>query len=223
MLNPRRLLWSCESWDEISTAMNLQVSLKTGFDIISSLVVVTLLLPVFLIVIVSIKLDSSGPVLFRQIRLGRNQKQFEILKFRTMVVDENRREEQTLNNSAGVTRVGSLLRRFKLDELPQLLNVLCGQMSIVGPRPCLPSTLKDMDEYARRRFTVKPGLTGLAQVNGNASIEWADRWQYDVYYVEQHSALMDFRILLKTVLVVLFGEERFKKLFNNANSTHRIG
>ncbi len=205
------------------TAINLQDSVKTGFDLITSLLVITLLLPVFLIVIVSIKLDSQGPVLFRQTRVGRNQKQFEILKFRTMIVDENRKEEQTLNRSAGVTRIGTVLRRFKLDEIPQLFNVLCGQMSIVGPRPCLPSTVNDMDDHAKRRFEVKPGLTGMAQVNGNASIEWADRWQYDVYYVERRSVLMDLKIILKTVLVVLFGEERFKKLFNNANSTNRVG
>lgn len=194
---------------------------KNVFDILASLLAILVLSPLLLGLYLIVRLTSPGPVLFRQVRVGFNGCQFEILKFRTMTVDEKRVEAQTHVHSEGVTVVGKLLRRFKLDELPQLFNVLLGHMSIVGPRPCLPSTLAIMDEQAKKRFSVKPGLTGLAQVNGNACIEWTDRWKYDVYYVEQRSVLTDLRIILKTVLVVLFGEERFRKLFDHASSTDR--
>ena len=101
------------------------------------------------------------------------------------------------------------MRRLKIDELPQLINVLKGEMSLVGPRPCLPVTAKEAPGWAQKRFEVRPGLTGLAQVNGNIGLSWEQRWIYDVYYVETINWHLDCKILFKTILVVLLGEERF--------------
>ncbi|MCA9563600.1 MAG: sugar transferase [Myxococcales bacterium] len=160
---------------------------------------------------VAIKMTSPGPVLFKQQRTGRDGRRFDTLKFRTMTVEEREVNRQVTGSSPGVTAVGKQLRRYKLDELPQLLNILRGDMSIVGPRPTLPVQTDAYDSFERRRLDVRPGLTGLAQVNGNASLTWPERIKYDVVYVDRHDLWMDIHIVLKTIAVVVLGEERFAR------------
>jgi exopolysaccharide biosynthesis polyprenyl glycosylphosphotransferase len=167
--------------------------------------------PVLLAIALAVRLDSPGPVLFRQIRIGRGGREFSMLKFRTMVVDAEQQRAALLglNESADgllfkiaddprVTRAGRLLRRLSLDELPQLLNVLGGRMSLVGPRPPLPDEVALYDDSVRRRLLVKPGLTGLWQVSGRSDLTWEESVRLDLRYVENWSLLLDLMILWKT-------------------------
>jgi lipopolysaccharide/colanic/teichoic acid biosynthesis glycosyltransferase len=156
--------------------------------------------------------SSPGPVFFVQTRVGLGGKPFRILKLRTMTVDPGRVTAQTLNSDPEVLPVGKFLRHFKIDELPQIVNVLKGDMSLVGPRPCLEETRAAMPDWARRRFEVRPGLTGLAQVNGNVSLSWVERWRHDVDYVNRYSLVLDMKIIAKTVVVLLLGENRFRSV-----------
>lgn len=159
---------------------------------------------------IAVRITSPGPVLFRQRRLGRDGETFEIFKLRTMTHRDQARQptDEVAAGDPDVTVTGRLLRRTKLDELPQLLNVIRGDMSLVGPRPPLPSQLTQYDERSRLRLTVRPGITGLAQVNGNIVIPWPERWKWDVEYVEQLSLGLDVRILARTVGIVLHGDRR---------------
>ena len=169
-----------------------------------------LLLPILIITAVLIKLTSSGPVFFIQNRVGKNTSEFKLYKFRTMY-HRPRKVSKVLKDDPDVTAIGYFLRRFKIDELPQLINVLIGQMSLVGPRPCVPDTVKEFNEDGIFRIKVKPGLTGMAQVNGNIHLSWPERWKYDRLYVENLSFILDIKIIIKTIGLVLFGEERFIK------------
>jgi exopolysaccharide biosynthesis polyprenyl glycosylphosphotransferase len=171
--------------------------------------------PLLLVLMAAVRLDSPGPALFRQQRVGRGNDRFTMLKLRTMTVDaEERREDLVgLNESDGalfkirndprITRVGRLLRRFSLDELPQLVNVLRGEMSLVGPRPPLPAEVADYEYDVRRRLAVKPGLTGLWQVSGRSDLPWDEAVRLDLRYVDNWSPLMDLQILFKTGRAVL--------------------
>jgi undecaprenyl phosphate N,N'-diacetylbacillosamine 1-phosphate transferase len=184
---------------------------KTVIDRCLALIMLVVLSPVLLVAVLAIRVESKGPVFFTQIRLGRNCSVFHILKFRTMTIDKDRAETQTFFDSPGITRVGSVLRRWKIDELPQLFNVLRGDMSLVGPRPALPQMLDEIDQLSRQRFSVRPGLTGWAQVNGNIALPWPIRWKYDVEYVKSRSFLLDCRIISRTVLVILFGDDYLQR------------
>jgi exopolysaccharide biosynthesis polyprenyl glycosylphosphotransferase len=172
--------------------------------------------PVLLAIALAVRLDSSGPVLFRQVRIGRGGREFSMLKFRTMAADAEEQRAALLDrneNADGllfkiaddprITRVGRLLRRFSLDELPQLFNVLGGQMSLVGPRPPLPAEVALYDDSVRRRLLVKPGLTGLWQVSGRSDLTWDESVRLDLRYVENWSLLLDLMILWKTVFAVI--------------------
>lgn len=157
--------------------------------------------PLFWILVIVIRLDSPGPVFFRQKRIGKDGHPFVALKFRSMV-DKATTMGLGLNVSTDdprITRVGRLLRNTSLDELPQLFNVLMGDMSLVGPRPTLPDQVAAYNNFQRRRLLVKPGITGWAQVNGRNAIPWEERIQLDVWYVENCSLRLDFTILLKTI------------------------
>jgi lipopolysaccharide/colanic/teichoic acid biosynthesis glycosyltransferase len=163
--------------------------------------------PLLLLAAIAIKLDSRGPVLYRARRVGRDGVEFELYKLRTMRTGNDPVGVGTpvLAGDPRVTRVGGLLRRFSLDELPNLLNVVRGEMSVVGPRPTLAA---QVDEYApeqRRRLAVKPGLTGWAQVNGRAEIPWDERIELDVWYVDHRSIGLDLRILARTARLLLTG------------------
>ena len=184
-------------------------SIKRLIDIVVSLVIVAVALPVLVVCAILVKITSKGGVLFLQERVGLNGRKFQIYKLRTMRVGNTSLGQQTRLGDADVTPVGNVLRRLKLDELPQVVNVLVGDMSLVGPRPCLVQTAEIMPEWARARFLVRPGMTGLAQINGNASISWESRWKYDAAYAKGCSFLLDLSVLLKTVAVVILGEERF--------------
>jgi lipopolysaccharide/colanic/teichoic acid biosynthesis glycosyltransferase len=156
------------------------------------------------------KLESGGPVLYRQTRVGRDGVDFEVLKLRTMVVGA-----ETLGAGFAVdrgdpriTRVGRILRRTSIDELPQLWNILRGDMSVIGPRPTLRYQVEQYDAHQRRRLDIRPGLTGWAQVQGRASLPWADRIELDVWYVENRSPRVDLEILLRTPLALFRGTYR---------------
>lgn len=154
----------------------------------------------------AVKLEDGGPVLFRQTRVGKDGADFELLKLRSMVVDAERQGAGYAvdRGDARITRVGRVLRRTSVDELPQLWNVVRGDMSMIGPRPTLRYQVERYTERQRRRLEVKPGLTGWAQIHGRATLPWADRIELDVWYVEHRSARVDLRILLRTPLA-LFG------------------
>ena len=182
---------------------------KRLFDLMIILPVFVAISPVLLIAAALIKLDSRGPVFFNQERLGRYGQTFLTYKFRTMTHREREATSEILPGHSEVTRVGHWLRRFKIDEMPQLLNIVNGDMSLVGPRPALPDHINEYNEAGLRRLLERPGLTGLSQVNGNIYLSWPDRWFYDAQYVNRISFARDVAIIVKTVAVVLLGEERF--------------
>ncbi len=154
----------------------------------------------------AIKLEDGGPILYRQTRVGKDGRDFEVLKLRSMVVGAERQGAGFAvdRGDSRITRVGRLVRRTSIDELPQLWNVVRGDMSVIGPRPTLRYQVERYDERQRRRLDVRPGLTGWAQVHGRASLPWAERIELDVWYVEHRSALVDLKILARTPLA-LFG------------------
>lgn len=180
---------------------------KQILDILFVSIVMIFLFVPFLIIGILIKLDSKGPVFFRQERLGKDKKVFKIFKFRTMT-NKQRKIEQVYKNDPEVTKIGYYLRRFKIDEMPQILNVLTGDMSVIGPRPCLPNIVEkyNLDDY---RFMVKPGLSSIAGVNGSIYLTWEEKWWYDKYYVEHLSFLLDIKIFFKTFLIIIVGEDKF--------------
>lgn len=184
---------------------------KRVLDLSVSLMALVFAAPVILIGYVLVRMSSAGPGFFVQERLGYQGQTFKVFKLRTMHVNPKRVLNQTTSNDPEVFRAGKVLRRTKIDELPQIFNVLKGDMSLVGPRPGLPSMLDEMPEWARERLDVRPGLTGLAQVNGNIQLSWEERWKYDIEYVEGISLSNDLAIILRTVLVVLFGEGLFRR------------
>jgi lipopolysaccharide/colanic/teichoic acid biosynthesis glycosyltransferase len=188
--------------------------LKNASDRLAAGLLLVLLSPLLMLVSLAVVLDSRGGVFFRQQRLGLGGESFSIWKFRTMHVEAERRRAELdgLNEADGglfkmrrdprVTRVGAFLRRWSIDELPQLLNVLFGQMSLIGPRP-LPITLEDFAGDERRRLLVRPGMTGLWQVSGRSDLSWDESVRLDLYYVENWSLAVDAVILLRTVLAVV--------------------
>jgi exopolysaccharide biosynthesis polyprenyl glycosylphosphotransferase len=189
---------------------------KSVVDKALTVLLLVMALPALLAIAVAIRLDSPGPVLFRQTRVGARGEEFEMLKFRTMCVDAEARLT-ALQRDAGndvmfkmksdprVTRVGRLLRRFSLDELPQLANVLRGEMSLVGPRPPLTREVQDYEPDAVRRLRVKPGLTGLWQVSGRSDLTWDESLRLDLWYVDNWCLVLDLQILFRTAKAVLRG------------------
>jgi exopolysaccharide biosynthesis polyprenyl glycosylphosphotransferase len=184
--------------------------IKAAFDKAIAGTALFLLVPLLSVIALAIALGDRGPVLFRQTRVGKDGTPFVLFKFRTMVVDAELRKAELMarNDSDGVlfkmrkdprvTRVGRFLRRYSLDELPQLFNVLLGNMSLVGPRPALPDETTKYGDYVKRRLAVKPGITGLWQVNGRSNLPWDEAVRLDVRYVENWSLFLDLQILWKT-------------------------
>lgn len=186
----------------------LGLAVKRSFDVIAALLLLILLSPALAAISVGILLDSGWPILFTQDRLGLHGRTFKIIKFRTMVVGAEQQGSglRTLRGDGRITRIGSILRTTSLDELPQLINVLRGDMSLVGPRP--PATYHPYvrQEYPQEylpRFEMRPGMTGLAQTSGRNSLTWQDRLALDVQYVDHWCLLDDLRILVSTVRVLL--------------------
>jgi undecaprenyl phosphate N,N'-diacetylbacillosamine 1-phosphate transferase len=185
--------------------------IKPFFDHSVSLVMLILLSPILAIVAIMVRMDSPGPVIFMQDRLGMNYRVFRLYKFRTMTHKKNRENRQVFTNDPEITGIGRFLRRSKLDELPQLVNILKGDMSFVGPRPSLPDLKEKFNEDGKVRVKVKPGLTNLAAVNGSIFLTWPERWVFDRMYVERQSFLMDMSIMLRTAVVVIMGENFYHK------------
>jgi lipopolysaccharide/colanic/teichoic acid biosynthesis glycosyltransferase len=176
-------------------------------DIVIALLALVILSPVLLVAAIAIKLGSRGPVFYRQRRVGMDGEEFEMLKLRTMVVGSDPVGVGTVvtRDDPRVTGAGRVLRRTSLDEIPNLLNVLRGEMAIVGPRPTIPAQVVDYTPHQHRRHEVRPGITGWAQVQGRAGIPWEQRIELDVYYVDHRSAALDARILLKTLWLLVTG------------------
>lgn len=179
-----------------------QKYIKRGLDFILSFVASIILSPVMLIVAVLVRIKLGSPVLFKQPRPGKNEKIFNMYKFRTMT-DARDENGELLPDEVRLTKFGKTLRSTSLDELPELFNILKGDMSIVGPRPLLVRYLPLYNERQKHRHDVRPGFTGLAQVNGRNSISWEEKFEWDVKYVEHVTFLQDCRIILKTIGVVL--------------------
>jgi undecaprenyl phosphate N,N'-diacetylbacillosamine 1-phosphate transferase len=206
----------------ISAGRMIQLFIKSVIDIIASAAGLVLLIPVLVLIAVAIKLTSKGPVFFHQDRLGINGRIFKLHKFRTMVTGAISIGTglSVARNDVRITKVGAILRKTSLDELPQLFNVLKGDISLVGPRPTVPQHLEYYGDFERRRLEVKPGITGLAMVRGRGSVPWSVRIKYDVEYVDNFSLWLDLKILLQTVWVVLarkniyFDYENFGKPFD---------
>jgi lipopolysaccharide/colanic/teichoic acid biosynthesis glycosyltransferase len=179
--------------------------MKRVCDIVVALIGLTLITPLLLPGIVALLVSSGRPVFFLQERVGLRGKMFRIIKLRTMTLDaEQRTQGQWIGaRNPYVTSVGRFLRRASLDELPELINVLIGDMSLVGPRPTLPEQVAGYNEFQRRRLEVRPGITGWAQVNGRNSISWTERIKLDVWYIDHWTPLLDVRILLMTIGQVL--------------------
>lgn len=191
--------------------------IKRSFDIVASLLGIFALLPFFLVIACFIKMDSKGPIFYRQHRIGKNGQIFRMYKFRSMVsnADELRKQLESYNEVDGpvfkirkdprITRIGRFIRKYSIDELPQLFNVLKGEMSIVGPRPPLPKEVEKYGDWEWRRLEVLPGITGLWQVSGRSDLSFQQWMNLDVYYIENWSFTLDIKIMLKTIPVVFRG------------------
>lgn len=191
----------------------LNLFIKRIIDFLGSLIGIIIISPILIFIALSIKFTSKGPVFFKQERIGRNGKVFKIIKFRTMVVNAEKLGDGLTvksNNDNRITKIGKILRATSMDELPQLFNVIAGQMSLVGPRP--PVTYFPYDgfesypDWAKRRFTVRPGVTGLAQVTVRNSVSWDDRIVVDIKYIDAFNVWFDIKIMFQT-LIKLFKSE----------------
>lgn len=178
---------------------NPYLIIKRIIDFILALVVLVILSPIFILVSIAIKIDSSGPILYKQLRTGMNGNDFMLLKFRSMVADN---DVYDFSSGDRITKVGFFIRKTSLDELPQLINIIIGDMSFIGPRPWLSKYYSYFTEYQKQRNLVRPGITGLAQVSGRKNLNILQRIDYDVDYVNNLSFLLDLRILFKTIVVI---------------------
>lgn len=182
--------------------MGVYKIIKRTLDLIFSLVLLIIVSPIMLCASLAIKFESIGPLLFKQPRPGKNGVIFTVYKFRTMRV-ETEYKGQPLSDMERMTKVGAILRKTSIDELPQLINIICGDMSFIGPRPLLVQYLQHYTPTQMRRHEVTPGISGWAQVNGRNSLSWEEKFRLDVWYVDHISFLTDFKILLKTIFNVL--------------------
>lgn len=177
----------------------MYIYIKRILDIILSILLLVILSPIYLMIVLVIYLSMGRPILFKQERVGMNEVKFKILKFRTM----SERKALSQTDISRITPLGSFLRTSSLDELPGIINVLIGDMSFIGPRPLLPEYLDSYSDRERKRHQVKPGLSGLAQVSGRNSLEWSDKLELDIIYIENLSFISDLKIFFKTFFVIL--------------------
>ena len=180
--------------------------MNRALDIVTAALGLAVTSPLLAVSAIAIKLEDGGPVLFRQTRVGRDGKDFELLKLRTMVVDAERKGAgyAIAAGDSRITKAGRILRKTSVDELPQLWNIVRGEMSLIGPRPTLRYQVEKYTAHQRKRLDVRPGLTGWAQIHGRATLPWDERIELDVWYVEHRSPRVDLKILLRTPLA-LFG------------------
>ncbi len=185
---------------------------RRAFDVVVAGLALLVTAPVLALAVVAIRLESKGHPIFRQRRIGKDGRPFDVLKLRTMVAGAESLGSGLAVNEGDprITRVGAFLRRFSIDELPNLVNVLRGDMAIIGPRPTIPVQVEQYTERQRGRLAVKPGITGWAQVNGRASLPWAERIELDLWYVEHRSWRLDLEVLVRTARLVLTGEGTYK-------------
>jgi lipopolysaccharide/colanic/teichoic acid biosynthesis glycosyltransferase len=190
----------------------MSAMIRRALDIVGGSLALVLTAPVMAVAMLAIRLESRGHPIYRQRRVGMDGGSFDLLKLRTMVDGaENIGAGLAINdNDPRVTRVGALLRRTSLDELPNLLNVVRGDMSFIGPRPTIPAQVAQYTERQRGRLQIKPGITGWAQVNGRTALPWSERIELDLYYIEHRSPSLDLRILWRTVAIVLGGSGLYK-------------
>ena len=197
---------------------------KRLFDFVAAIIGIVILLPVFILIALAVKLDSRGPVFYKQVRVGKDGRRFSLFKFRSMKpgsdtdpkrinaavsfikASDGNGSASKIVNEARITRVGRFLRKTSLDELPQLINVVRGEMSLVGPRPCLPYEWDHYDEWHKKRMTVTPGCTGVWQVSARNQVGFDDMVVLDLYYIQNSSLLMDVQLILKTIPVMLFAK-----------------
>lgn len=186
--------------------------IRRAIDVLVSATGLAISSPLLLAAMIAIRVESPGPAIYRQRRVGKDGAPFDMLKLRTMVQGaEHIGAGLAINeNDSRITRVGALLRRTSLDELPNLLNVLRGEMSLIGPRPTIPVQVQQYTPRQRRRLAVKPGITGWAQVNGRASLPWSERIELDLHYIEHRSLALDLEILRRTLRLVLAGDGLYK-------------
>lgn len=188
-----------------------QKLIKRLFDIVVSLIVLIPFFPIWVLIAILIKITSKGPIFFLQDRPGRYKEIFKVYKFRTMRPGSDKmvKGQEVMKDDDRITLIGRFLRRSKIDEIPQVLNVLRGEMSLVGPRPERIASLADYTDEISKRLNMNPGMTGLAQVSGNIYLSLEERYKFDVYYVEHFSLWLDIKIVIRTIGVVLFGEGRY--------------
>ena len=205
MNNPKNKIYAS---GKMKTNKSKNLILKRIIDIVISSIGLIILFPIFAIIGILIKLDSIGPVFFVQERTGRDGKIFKAYKLRTMVENAEKKglKYRVAKDDKRITRIGKHLR-WGIDELPQLINVFKGEISLVGPRPTLPHQIKKYSEREKRRLEVKPGITGWALVNGRNILSWPERIKLDIWYVDHWSICLDLKILFKTVWVVIFERE----------------
>jgi undecaprenyl phosphate N,N'-diacetylbacillosamine 1-phosphate transferase len=197
--------------------------LKRGLDILVSLSALIVLSPLWAVIAIAIKLESKGPAVFKQERAGRNGKPFIFYKFRTMKVDADPfGASPKSSKDKRLTKVGRMLREYSLDELPQFVNVLLGDMSLVGPRPLYLSQIAEWNQRQKKRLSVKPGLTGLAQISGRGEITREEKLELDVKYVETASFFVDARIMLRTVGHVLKRRGIYEKRYSRTEYTRGV-
>ncbi len=194
----------------------LYEALKRAIDVAIALAAAVVTAPLLALIALAIRLEDRGPAILRQTRVGRHDEDFELLKFRTMVVDAHRMGSGWLiaERDPRITRVGAVLRKWSLDELPQMFNVLRGEMSIIGPRPTLRYQVEQYTPFQRRRLEVRPGITGWAQVCGRNELRWQERIELDVWYVDHRSLALDLQILARTVPLLV----RPTGVYNDARS-----
>lgn len=184
--------------------------IKRFLDILVALIVLAVLSPILILVAVLIPLDDWGPVFFVQERVGKGLRTIHVLKFRSMTnVKREIGDKPIIGKDTGVTNLGYWLRKFKVDEMPQLISVLKGDLSLVGPRPSVRSQLENMTPKEKERYNERPGLTGLAQVSGNIHLSWKERYQKDLEYISNISFLNDLKILIRTAFLIVKGEKYF--------------
>ncbi len=185
---------------------NIQLFIKRAFDIVAGCIIVLILtvIPVFIVVPIVIRATSKGPAVFTQDRVGKDGKVFKIYKYRTMLIPEESydKDGNQLEPKQRITKVGRILRKTSIDELMQIFNVINGTMSFVGPRPTLPYQVERYTDEQMRRHNMRPGITGLAQVNGRNDLTWTEKIEYDVKYIDNFSLWLDIKIFFKTILVV---------------------
>ncbi|HHW69956.1 MAG TPA: sugar transferase [Clostridiales bacterium] len=180
--------------------------IKRILDFIFAIMLLIVLMPIMLVVSIAIKIeDPKGPILFKQERPGKDGKIFKVYKFRTMIT-ETKRNGKELSDMERITKVGAFLRKTSIDELPQLFNIIRGEMSFIGPRPLLPQYLEYYTPEQMRRHEVKPGISGWAQVNGRNAISWEEKFELDVWYVDNQSFLLDLKIFCMTIYNVISGK-----------------